>query len=56
MLLTVVRAYSFLLSFSFRLCGSHSLDFTHSKVEALRSTQVTLSESLEHPEQVSSAT
>ena len=53
---TVVRAYSFPLSFSFKLCGSHSLDFTHSKVEAFGGTQVTLSDSLEHPKQVNSAT
>lgn len=51
MLLTVVRAYSFPLPFfvyTLRVT-------THSKVEAFGDTQVTLSDSLEHPEQVSSA-
>ena len=47
---------SFPLSFSFRLCGSNFLDFTHSKVGAFGDTQVTLSDPFEHPEQVNSAT
>lgn len=38
---------------SFWLC---ELDFRHSTVQAVRGAQITLSESLEHPQQVSRAT
>ena len=52
---TVVRSYSFSLSFLFKLCKSYSLDFTHSKIEAFGGTQVTLSDLLEPPKKVNSA-
>ena len=55
-ILIVRRSTVLLHPFSFRLCESHTLKFTHSTVEAFGSAQDTLSESLEHPQQVRSAT